>query len=35
MAIKEFWGANLFSRSTLQGRRDLAHRSWESNNAVI
>ena len=35
MAIREFLSVVMFSQSTLQGRRNLAQRNWESNEAII
>ena len=35
MAIREFLSVVMFCQSTLQGRRNLAQRNWESNEAII
>ena len=35
MAIKELLSVVMFSQATLQGRRSLAQRNWESNEAII
>ena len=35
MAIKEFLSVVMFGQSTLQGRKDLAHRNWQLNKAII
>ena len=35
MAIRKLLGVEMFSRSMLQGRRNLAQRNLKSNKAII